>query len=90
MAYENVKLVLAGLSGEIYMAKMNKSGFMGEGRRIATEDCLRASTEWFMKNKKKMISYPGLSTGEHPHVFYTADKEKAKRIIEILKEDDNQ
>ena len=88
MAYENVKLVLAGLSGEIYMARMNKSGFMGESRKIATEDCLRATTEWFMKNKKKVIHYGELPNGEKPHVFYTSDSEKANRIIQILKEDE--
>jgi len=82
MAYENLKMVIAGLSGEIYLAKILKSGMMGDTRRIATEDCLRAATEWFMKNEKKMISYEHIE--KKPHLFYTDDEEKAKKILEIL------
>ena len=81
MAYEKVKLVCAALSGDIYMARVDK-GVMSDSRRIATDDVLVAATEWFIKNKKKMIGYEG-----GHKLFYTNDEDKAKRILEILKED---
>lgn len=87
MPYENLRLVVAGLSGEIYLSKILKNGMMGESRKVATEDCLRATTEWFMKNKKKMISYEHNSKGKKPCLFYTDDAEKAERILEILQEE---
>lgn len=86
MAYENLELVIAGLSGEIYLAKVNKSGAMSDSRRIATEDCQRATAEWFMKNKKKMVRFGADSTGKKPTLFYTDDVDKAKRILDILQE----
>ena len=88
MAYEKVKLVVASLSGEIYMARINKDGTMSDSRRNAKEDVLRATTEWFMTNKKKMVSYGQQPNGETPSLFYTSDKEKIERILEILQEDD--
>lgn len=87
MAYEKVKLVVAGLSGEIYMARVNKDGGMSDSRRIATEDCLRAATEWFMANDKKMIRYNSLNENETPALFFTKDTEKAKKILDILQEE---
>lgn len=86
MAYENVKLVVAGMSGEIYMSRILKDGTMGDSRKVATQDCLRATAEWFMKNGKKKVSYGESSDGLHPHLFFTPDKVKAERIIEILNE----
>lgn len=70
MAYENLQLVTAAMSGEIYLARMNKSGFMGDSRRIITEECLRATVEWFMANDKKMIRYNSLNENETPALFY--------------------
>jgi len=87
MAYENLKMLVAGMSGEIYLTKVLKSGLMGETRRIATSDCLRATTEWFMKNEKKMIAYEHNSKGKKPYLFYTDNPEKAERILNILKEE---
>lgn len=56
MAYENIKLVVAGVSGDIYLAKA-KDGIMDTNyRRVATDDVLRSATEWFLKNKKNF--YP--------------------------------
>lgn len=86
MAYENLKLVVAMLSGDIYLARILKDGSMSDSRRIATDDCLRATTEWFMANNKKMISYSEDSNGKKPTLFYTDDKEKAQKILEILQE----
>ena len=86
MAYENLKLVVAGVSGEIYLARILKDGFMSDSRRNATEDCLRATTEWFMKNDKKAIAYEHVSAAKKPSLFYTDDPEKAKKIMEILEE----
>lgn len=86
MAYENVKLVISAMSGEIYMARILKNGTMGDSRKVATQDCLRASAEWFMTNGKKMASYGEASDGVHPHLFFTADPDRALRINEILNE----
>lgn len=86
MAYENLQLVIAGLSGEIYLSKINKGGVMSDSRRVATEDVQRAATEWFMSNKKKMISYGIGKDGKKPTLFFTDDKEKADRILAILQE----
>ena len=87
MAYEKIKLVVAGVSGEIYMTNILKDGFMGNQRRIATSECLDAATEWFMKNNKKMVQYGVGSKGETPTLFFTDDKGKADRILAILQED---
>lgn len=81
MAYEKVKLVCAAINGDIYMARVDK-GVMTNSRRVATEDVLAATTEWFIKNKKKMIGYKG-----GHKLFYTKDEDKAKRILEILEEE---
>lgn len=49
MAYENLKLVVAGVTGDIYLAKA-KDGIMDTTyRRVATEDVLSSATEWFRK-----------------------------------------
>lgn len=87
MAYENLQLVIAGISGEIYLAKVNNDGAMSDSRRVATADCQRATAEWFMSNKKKMISYGVDSKGKKPTLFFTDDADKSKRILEILQED---
>lgn len=87
MAYEKVELVVAGVSGDVYMANILRDGVMGSKRRIATDECLRATTEWFMVNKKKMISYGGSKVGVVPSLFFTDNKEKADRILAILQEE---
>lgn len=86
MAYQKIKLVVAGVSGEIYMSNILKDGVMGNQRRVATDDCLDATTEWFMKNEKAMVQYNENSKGKKPTLFYTDDKEKAERILAILQE----
>lgn len=85
MAYENLKLVVAGVTGDIYLAKA-KDGIMDTTyRRVATDEVLISATEWFRKNEKANIHFEGLDGNVHS-LFYTKDKDKAKRIIEILKE----
>ncbi|MFC6292490.1 hypothetical protein BHU61_06620 [Macrococcus epidermidis] len=60
MAYEKVKLVVAFMTGEIYMARISDKGIMdNKNRRIATDDVLNATAEWFIKNKKKSSSWEG-------------------------------
>ncbi|EAD2079576.1 DUF7446 family protein [Listeria monocytogenes] len=86
MAYENVKLVYAVMSGNIYMARLLKNNIISTSRRVATEEVLIAATEWFIGNKKKHIRIEPLDNGEVPHLFYTGDPEKAKRILAILDE----
>jgi len=87
MAYEKVELVVAGVSGEIYMARVLNDGTMSDSRRKATDDCLRATTEWFMQNKKKMLQFGTHNPDVKATLFYTGDAEKAKRILEILEEE---
>lgn len=90
MAYEKLELVNAFLSGEVYLARINKDGMMSDNRKVMTKEVLRAATEWFMSNKKKMIGYGELPDGSRPYLFHTTDKDKAERIIAILEEEDNQ
>ncbi|MBX0320118.1 DUF7446 family protein [Shouchella clausii] len=87
MAYENLKLKIAALSGEIYLARVNKNGMMSESRRIATDDCIAATTEWFIKNKKNVVVFEEQCNGLQPSLFYTDDADKSKRIEAILNED---
>lgn len=88
MAYEKLNLVYALMSGEIYLTRILKNGAMSDSRRIITKECIRATTEWFIGNKKVMVAYPEQADGKQPTLFYTDDKDKAKKILEILKEED--
>ena len=77
MAYENLELVYAMISGDIYLTKVNKGGVMSTSqRRVATNDVLRAATEWFIGNEKTMIGYDG-----GHRLFYTNDESKAERGV---------
>lgn len=86
MAYEKVELIVAGLSGDIFMAETNDDGLMSLARRNVTDECLKATTEWFMRNNRKMIGYSEQGDGTKPTLFFACDSEKAKRILEILQE----
>lgn len=86
MAYEKLKLVVAGMSGNIYLSRILKEGVMSDSRRIITEECLAASTEWFMSNKKKMIRYQHDDPDCSPTLFYTSDPKKAEAILAILQD----
>ncbi len=81
----NLRLVVAAISGEIYLAKILKSGVMGEQRKEFTEEAKRAFMEWFMATKTKGISINANSGGK-AYLFHTCDDKKAKRIISILRE----
>ena len=89
MTYEKLELVNALMSGEIYLSRRLKNGFMSDNRRIMTKECLRATTEWFMSNKKKCIQYEHPLENGHPSLFYTDDDEKAERILKILEVGDS-
>ncbi|WP_419964964.1 DUF7446 family protein, partial [Staphylococcus pseudintermedius] len=55
MKIENIKLVVACISKDIYMAKINKDSMMDiDNRRVATEEVLRAAAEWFIANRKTL------------------------------------
>lgn len=87
MAYEKAKLVVAGMSGKIYLAGLNKDGTMSDSRKDVTDECLRVTTEWFMKNNQKGFRFESVLPDKDPHIFFTDNTEKAKRIIAILKEE---
>ncbi|MGM9897966.1 MAG: hypothetical protein ACI32W_08445 [Enterococcus faecalis] len=87
MAYEKLRLVTALLSGDIYLGKA-KDGLMDVNyRRVITDEAIQAVTDWFYVNKKKTVQFKGIDGKEHS-LFYTSDKEKAKKILAILKEEE--
>ncbi|EGO2889887.1 hypothetical protein IT795_002446 [Listeria monocytogenes] len=45
MAYENLKLANAAISGDIYLTRILKNGVMSDNRRIITNECLSAKHE---------------------------------------------
>lgn len=60
MAYEKVQLVVAFMSGDIYMARVKADGTMdNNNRRLATDDVMRAAAEWFIKNEKTAAHFEG-------------------------------
>ncbi|HEC2158294.1 hypothetical protein B5C01_10720 [Staphylococcus delphini] len=63
MKIENIKLVVASISKDIYMTKIDKDQTMDiDNRRVATEDVLRAAAEWFIANQKTMCKFNGHGT----------------------------
>ena len=86
MAYEKLRLVTASVSGDIYLSK-TKDGLMDVNyRRVITDEAIQAVTDWFFVNKRKTVRFKGIDGKEHS-LFYTSDKEKAKKILAILKEE---
>ncbi|EOB3445385.1 hypothetical protein ACIJDA_002852 [Enterococcus faecalis] len=87
MAYEKLRLVTAIVSGDIYVGRV-KDGLMDTRyRRIITGEAIQAVADWFFLNKKKTVQFEGVDGKEHS-LFYTSDKEKAKKILAILKEEE--
>lgn len=84
MPYENLELLLAGVSGEIYLTRKRNGNVMSDSRRVITQECLRASTEWFMGNKKKMLQFESLIPNQKPTLFFTDDPAKIDQILAIL------
>lgn len=86
MAYEKLRLVTASVSGDIYVGRV-KDGLMDTRyRRIITGEAIQSVTDWFYVNKKKTVRFKGIDGKEHS-LFYTSDKEKAKKILAILEEE---
>ncbi|HAC2762391.1 TPA_asm: hypothetical protein GZJ36_02590 [Listeria monocytogenes] len=86
MAYENLKLANAAISGDIYLTRILKNGVMSDNRRIITDECLAATADWFLANDKKHTNWEAIGD-VHPHLFFTGDLNKAKRIKAILEEE---
>lgn len=87
MAYEKLRLVTALLSGDIYLGKA-KDGLMDVNyRRVITDEAIQAVADWFYVNEKNTVQFKGIDGKEHS-LFYTSDKEKAKKILAILKEEE--
>ena len=59
MAYEKVELVIAGLTGDIYMSRINKNGTMSDNRRKITKEAQTVVAEWFIANKKEEVNFEG-------------------------------
>ncbi|EAG8559482.1 hypothetical protein CAX48_03365 [Listeria monocytogenes] len=86
MAYENLKLANAAISGDIYLTRILKGGVMSDNRRIITNECLAATADWFLANDKKHTNWEAIDD-VHPHLFFTGDLSKAERIKAILEEE---
>ncbi|EGQ1277978.1 DUF7446 family protein [Staphylococcus pseudintermedius] len=88
MKIENIKLVVACISKDIYMAKINKDSMMDiDNRRVATEEVLRAAAEWFIANQKTSCKFNGYGTlAWIPDNRYTT--EEIKTHLNKLQEDE--
>ena len=82
----NLKLVVASISKEIYLTKILKSGMMSDSKREFTTEAVRSVMEWFLLNKHKVINMKK-HDGEKVWMFCTEDKAKAVRILSIIEED---
>ncbi|MBC1420146.1 DUF7446 family protein [Listeria fleischmannii] len=87
MAYENLKLRNAMVSGEIYLARETNDGLMGNSRRIITDEVLNATADWFLANKKKFVNWKPVDEETYPYLFFTTDLKKAEKIKAILEEE---
>ncbi|HBC4458935.1 hypothetical protein [Enterococcus faecalis] len=86
MAYEKLRVVTAIVSGDIYVGRV-KDGLMDTRyRRVITGEAIQSVADWFFINKKKTVQFKGIDGKEHS-LFYTSDKEKAKKILAILEEE---
>ncbi|KAF2506346.1 MULTISPECIES: DUF7446 family protein [Enterococcus] len=86
MVYEKLRLVTALLSGDIYLAKAQDGLMDVNYRQVITDEAIQAVTDWFFVNKRKTVRFKGIDGKEHS-LFYTSDKEKAKKILAILEEE---
>ncbi|HHX0198556.1 TPA: DUF7446 family protein [Enterococcus faecalis] len=86
MVYEKLRLVTALLSGDIYLGKAQDGLMDVNYRRVITDEAIQAVTDWFFVNKRKTVRFKGIDGKEHS-LFYTSDKEKAKKILAILEEE---
>ena len=80
-----MKLVVAAISKEIYLAKILKSGMMSDSKREFTTEAVRSVMEWFLLNKHKVINMKK-HDGEKVWMFCTENKDKAERILAIIEE----
>lgn len=59
ISIDDIQLVLAAITGEIYLADIEEEGTMNTFyRRVATKDVQIAMAEWFIKNQVNEISFP--------------------------------
>ncbi|MCD5100720.1 hypothetical protein OZZ95_01920 [Enterococcus sp. E5-103] len=86
MVYEKLRLVTALLSGDIYLGKAQDGLMDVNYRRVITDEAIQAVTDWFFVNKRKTVRFKSIDGKEHS-LFYTSDKEKAKKILAILEEE---
>ena len=84
----NLKLVVAVITGEIYLTRILKNGNMSDKNKEVTNEAVVTVMEWFMWHKHHTINSKK-TNGEKVWLFFTEDKEKAERIHAILKEGEN-
>ena len=81
----NLRLVVAAISGEIHLTKILKSGQMGSQRKEFGKETRRAVMEWFIVSKTKQVAMTA-DDGSKVYLYHTADQDKADRILTILQE----
>ena len=86
MGLENVKLMVSTIGGVIYLNTPEEKGMVGDDSIDFTNETLRASTEWFIRNKETMIHFKK-DDGNKVWLMHTDNLDKAERINAILKED---
>ncbi|HBJ8757549.1 TPA: hypothetical protein LEM85_001091 [Listeria monocytogenes] len=87
MAYEKTKIVVASGDGKIYLCTLDRDGHMTDSRKDVTKDVLRATAEYFMKNKYKRAQFPEIETEQRPTLFFTNNPEIAEDILLLLQSD---
>lgn len=81
MAYENLMIGVTKYSKKIALGEVNSRGFMMK-KRFVTEECVRATTEWFIANNHQSIKYH--ENNSTPTLFFCDDPEKIEQIECIL------
>lgn len=77
-------LLVAAVSRTIWQANILKDGRMSTTRVDMTEDVLRATQEWCIKNDEYMIVHD--YNNASAYLFQTTDEDKAKKIKAILED----
>lgn len=75
-----------GENGEIYIGEMDEIGFLKGVRRPITTEMQTAIVEWFLHHKANGIGIQ-MEGGDLANLLFTTDRDKLKKILNILKED---
>jgi len=80
-------LVVTGLTNNIELAEINEEeGLIVGEREEMTQDVLLVTRKWFSANERS-VEKLAIGDGRESALFHTTDKDKIKKIIEILGEE---